>query len=152
RGPALDRGNTVIGSYRLAVMPPQSVTQGEGISEPVGRNCGVVDHLRPDLAVRVGGEQGVVDHVAMVADNVRAAPDRIEDLEIRVHDDAQHRLGPNGSGTRKDRRYNEQQTRQLSSVHGALRRSWKTRRNSMRTESCRAARSGQPRFRPTICR
>jgi hypothetical protein len=34
------------------------------------------DHLRLDLALRVEGEQRVVDHVAVVADDVGGGPDR----------------------------------------------------------------------------
>src|SRR6185295_9660943 len=82
RGPALDRGNAILGGYRLAIVPLQSVAQGEAIGEPVGRNLRAVDHLWPDLAVRISGEQSVVDHVAVVAHDVGAAPDRIDDLEI----------------------------------------------------------------------
>ena len=37
-------------------------------------------------------EQHVVDHVAVVAHDVRGGPDRIEDLEVGVVDDAECRL------------------------------------------------------------
>src|SRR5204863_469332 len=47
-------------------------------------------HLRPDLVLLVGGEQRVVDHVAVVAAHVRGGPDRIEDRQVRVRHDAQH--------------------------------------------------------------
>src|SRR5262249_48088473 len=43
-------------------------------------------------ALLVHGEQGVVDHVAVVAADVGGGPDRIDDLEVRVHDRAQRDL------------------------------------------------------------
>ena len=46
-----------------------------------------VDHLRLDLELLVHGEQRVVEHVAVIAHDVGAAPDRIEHLEIGMHDD-----------------------------------------------------------------
>ena len=60
--------------------------------ELVLRNLPALRHLRPDLALLVGGEQGVVDHVAVVARDVGRGPDRIEDLQVRVHHDLQRRL------------------------------------------------------------
>ena len=41
-------------------------------------------------------EQRVVDHVAVVAGDIGRRPDRIEDLQIRMHHDAQGRLGHGG--------------------------------------------------------
>ena len=107
-GPALDRGDTVLGRHRLAVVPFQAVAQGEGIGELVGGDLGRVDHLRPDLALGIGGEQGVVDHVAVVADDEGGVPDRIEDLQVGVHDDAQHRLGLDRNGRGQHRRDGQQ--------------------------------------------
>ena len=49
----------------------------------------LVDHLRLDLEVGVGGEQRVPDHVAVVARDVGGRPDRVEDLEIPDRDEAQ---------------------------------------------------------------
>ena len=71
----------------------QPVAQSERMRELVGGDLVLADHLRLDLALLVGGEQRVVDHVAVIADDVGGGPDRIEDLEIGVHDGAQ-RLSP----------------------------------------------------------
>ncbi len=99
-GPAPDRRDAILGGHRLAVVPLEAGAQGEGIGELVGGHLGRVDHLRPDRAVGIGGEQRVVDHVAVVADDEGGVPDRIEDLQVGVHDDAQHRLrlGRTGGG------------------------------------------------------
>ena len=60
-------------------------------------------HLRLDLEVRVGGEQGIPHHVAMVAGNVRGGPDGIDDLEVGVHD-CLERCCPRRVPARKRRR------------------------------------------------
>ena len=69
----------------VAVAPHQTVTQGEGPGELVGRHLPLVDHLRLDLQLLVEGEQRVPDQVAEAALDVGGGPDRIEDLQIRVH-------------------------------------------------------------------
>ncbi len=102
--PAPDRGGAVLGRDGLAVVPLQAIAQRERVGELVRGHLGPVDHLRPDLAVGVGGEQSVVDHVAVVADDEGRVPERIEDLQIGVHDDAQHRLGCGHTGTSHQRR------------------------------------------------
>jgi hypothetical protein len=57
-----------------------------------------LDHLRTRLELGVKREERVVDHVAVIADDVGGGPDRIDDLEIRVHDGLQRlaRLGVDG--------------------------------------------------------
>src|SRR5262249_18479864 len=59
------------------------------VRELVGADVVAVHHLRANLAVRVGGEERVVDHVAVIARDVAAAPDRVQDLEVGGHDNAQ---------------------------------------------------------------
>ena len=61
-------------------MPQKPLAQRERVGEAVGAHRVLVDHLRLDLAARVGCEQRVVDHVAMVARDIRGGPDRIDDL------------------------------------------------------------------------
>src|SRR5205823_8106784 len=65
--------------------------------------------LRLQLEVLVQREQGVEDHVAVVARDVRRGPDRIEDLEVGVGHEAQRaalllrvhvRRGGGGGGER----------------------------------------------------
>ena len=91
-GPALQRRQHILRRDRLAVVEFQAVAQREGPGELVGRDGPGVDHLRLDLEVSVQRKQRVVDHVAVVADDEGRGPDRIEDLQVRMHDHAQ-RLG-----------------------------------------------------------
>ena len=74
-------------------MPQQSVAQGEGVAFTIRRGFVLLHHLRLDLALFILREQRVVDHVTVVADDVGRGPDRIQDLQIRVHDDTQRGLG-----------------------------------------------------------
>ena len=84
-GPALDRRDAVLGGDRLAVMPGQATAQRQRVGELVCRNLVIGHHLWFDLTLRVSGKQGVVDHVAVVADDVGGGPDWVQDLHIRVH-------------------------------------------------------------------
>ena len=63
-------------------MPFQPIAQLEGPGEPVIAGRPAVDHLRLDLQLLVDGEKRVVDHVAVVARDIGAAEDRIEDLYV----------------------------------------------------------------------
>ncbi len=90
--PALERGDDVRRRDRRAVVEFETVAQGEGPGELVVAHLPRVDHLRLDLEIAVQREQRVVDHVAVVADDVGGRPDRIEDLEIGVVDHSQSRL------------------------------------------------------------
>ena len=73
--------------------PSRSVKR---IALAVGRDVVLLDHLRLDRALLVLREQRVIDHVAVVADDVGGGPDRIEDLQVRMHHRAQGRLGKAG--------------------------------------------------------
>jgi hypothetical protein len=84
-------------------VPQQALAEREGVALLVGRGLVLVDHLRLDLALLVLGEERVVDHVAVVADDVGGGPDRIEDFQIRMHHCAQGRLGKRGRGRRRNR-------------------------------------------------
>ncbi len=93
-GPALQRRDAVLRGDRRAVMPFQSVAQGEGVRQLVVRHL-PVRHLRPDGEARVHRHQSVVDHVTVVARDVGRRDDRVERAEVRVH----HR--PDGLGLRQ---------------------------------------------------
>ncbi len=97
--PALDGGDAVFRRHRLAVVPQKSVAQRERVGETVGRDLPLLRHLRLDFALLVLCEQRVVDHVAVVADDVGGRPDRVEDLQVRVHVDAQRLLREGAGGT-----------------------------------------------------
>src|SRR5262249_31661689 len=73
-------------------MPQEPVAQGQCIGELVGADLVLVHHLRPDLTLRVHSEERVVDHVAMVPRDVGGGPDRIHNLEVRMHDHSEGRL------------------------------------------------------------
>ena len=92
RHPALDRGDAVGAAHRRAVMEAEPVAQPELISELVGRNAVVADHLRVRRELGVDREQRVEHHVAVVSRDVCGRPHRIEDAQIRLGDKAQ-RLG-----------------------------------------------------------
>jgi hypothetical protein len=89
---ALDRGDDVGRGDRRAIGPSEAVAQLEGPGELVVAHCPALDHLRLGLELLVEREQRVVDQVAVVAHDVGGGPDRIEDLEIRMHHDLE-RLG-----------------------------------------------------------
>ena len=74
-------------------MPEQPVAQGDGMGELVVGDFVAFRHLRLDLALGVNREQRVVNHVAVVAGDVGRAPDRIDRLEVGVHDRAHDFLG-----------------------------------------------------------
>ena len=119
--PALDRGDAVLGRDRLAVVPEEAVAQREGVGELV-RALGVsLDHLRLDLALLVHREEGVVDHVAVVAGDVGRGPDRIDDLEVRMHHDLQRRLRLRERSRRGARGERDRRGREFPShVHAGL--------------------------------
>jgi hypothetical protein len=98
--PAPERRHDVLRRDRRAVVEFEPVAQGEGPGQLVRRGRPLVDHLRLDLEVAVQREQRVVDHVAVVAHDVGGGPDRIEDLEIRMVDDAEGRLRLGRAGQR----------------------------------------------------
>ncbi|KAG1389692.1 hypothetical protein G6F59_015460 [Rhizopus arrhizus] len=52
----------------------------------VGRDLPLFQHLGLDLVVGVGGQQGVVDHVAVPRRDVRGSGVRIGQPQWRVHD------------------------------------------------------------------
>src|SRR5262249_693868 len=83
------------------------------VRELVRADLVLVHHLRADIALRIHGEQRVVNHVAVIAHDVGSGPDRIHDLEIRVHDNAQRGLRRRGradTGKNDGAREGEQST------------------------------------------
>ncbi len=90
--PARQRGDHVLTRHRLAVVEFEALAQLEGPQALVRALGPALDHLRLDLAVGVGAEQGVVDHVAVVADHVLRGPDGVEDGQVGVRHHLQHLL------------------------------------------------------------
>ncbi|MCY1309765.1 hypothetical protein D9M70_598900 [compost metagenome] len=66
-------------------MPFLAVAQRHGVGLAVGRDFPFFQHLRLDLVVGVGGQQGVVDHVAVPRRDVRSGGMRIGQAQRRVH-------------------------------------------------------------------
>ena len=96
RCPPLDRRDTIVCCDRLAIVrsrPSRSTNVYISLSADTSYR---VDHLRFDFASRIRREQCIVDHIAVIAHDVGSRPDRIEDLEIRVHDNTQHFLRMGG--------------------------------------------------------
>jgi predicted amidohydrolase YtcJ len=99
--PALQAGDDVVAGDRLAVVEFQALAQLEGPQPVVGAFGPALDHLRLDLGVLVGAEQGVVDHVAVVAAHVGGGPDRVQDGQVGVRHDAQCSPCPGLFGTQR---------------------------------------------------
>jgi hypothetical protein len=70
-------------------MPSQAVAQRKRVLHAVGRHRDPIDHLRFDLQVLVCAEERIVHKIAVVACDVAARPDRIENLEIGLRREAQ---------------------------------------------------------------
>ena len=87
--PTLERTGAVAAADPLAVVKFEAVAQGETIEKLVRRDRVVGDHLRPRRELVVERKQGVEHHVAMVSRDVGRGPDRIEDAQIRLGDEAQ---------------------------------------------------------------
>ena len=83
--PAVERGHHVCRRHGGAVVEHQPVAQGHRVSELVVAHRVVSHHLRLDVQVAVERKQRVIDHVPVVAGHVRRGPDRVNDLEVRVH-------------------------------------------------------------------
>ncbi|MOA33484.1 hypothetical protein D3C78_1547830 [compost metagenome] len=58
-------------------MPLLAVAQGHRVGLAVRRDFPLLKHLRLDLVVGVGGQQGVVDHVAVPRRDVRRGGMRV---------------------------------------------------------------------------
>ena len=86
--PTLDGGDAVVGGYRAPVVPIEPLAELDGVGLAVLAHGGGLRHLRMDLELLVRGEEGVPDHVAVVAADVGRRPDRVDVLEVRVD----HRL------------------------------------------------------------
>ena len=119
--PALDRGDAVLGGDGRPVMPFEAVAQREGPGQLVGRGLVLVDHLRLDARIGILGEQGVIDHVAVVSGDEGGRPDRVQDLQIGMGDHLQGLRRRRGRNRRRGRRQG-QTGRDLSqsphNVHG----------------------------------
>ena len=90
--PAAERGDAVLGGDRRAVVPGEPLAQPESVDQAGRIDAPLVDHLRLRLQLAVEAEQRVVDQVAVRAADLCRRPDRIEDFQVRVHDDLQRRL------------------------------------------------------------
>ena len=91
--PALERGHDVLA---VTGVPSWNSSPSRRVKVQVSLSSEVV-HLSTICGliceIAVEREQRVVDHVAVVADDVGRGPDRIEDLEIGMVDDPERRLG-----------------------------------------------------------
>lgn len=83
--PAFERGHDIFAGDRRIVMEHQPIAQGESIDQPVFGDF-PAGHLRLRLKVLVHGGQHVIDHIAVVAGDMRGGDDRIKNPQARVHD------------------------------------------------------------------
>ena len=65
-------------------MPTETSTQRERVLHAVRGHGRVLDHLRPDLRLLVGAEEGVVHQVPVVPRDVARRPDGIQDLQVAL--------------------------------------------------------------------
>ena len=112
--PALDRGHGVLRLDRRAVAEFEPVAQLERPHQIVRADGIGIDHLRLRRQRRVEREQHVVDHVAVVAGDVRRREERVEDLEIGLWHEAQHRVSARRNGAGRERREAQAQHGQAS--------------------------------------
>ncbi len=92
--PADQRGNAVLRGHRRTVVEAEAVAQREAVLHGIAADRVLVDHLRLDLQVGVGGEERVPHQVGVVAREVGARPDGVEDLEVADRDEAQRAAPP----------------------------------------------------------
>ena len=104
--PAQNARDAIAREHLLAVMEAEAVAQRKLPDQAVALDRVALDHLRMRLEIRVQAVQQVVDHVAVVAGDVRRGPHRIERCEVRVRNEAQFalRLSTNDARRREHRR------------------------------------------------
>ncbi|MNC86852.1 hypothetical protein D3C83_25380 [compost metagenome] len=70
----------------------QPVAQRERVGQLVRAEFPLVHHLRLDLELRIDREERVIDHVAVVARDIRGGRDRIEDAQVGLGNELQYLL------------------------------------------------------------
>jgi hypothetical protein len=111
RHPALDRGDAIGAAHRAAVMKAEPVAQFELISELIRRDAVIADHLRMRREFGVDREQVVEHAIAVVAGDVGGGPDRIENAQVGLRDEAQCLPVVRGAGRPVRHRYGERSRR-----------------------------------------
>jgi len=102
-GPAVDAGDAILGEGRLAVMELQAVAQLDRPLQLIVRDGVALGHLRVDIVVLVEAVERVEHQMAVDLDDGRGAPDRIEDVEVRLGNVAEFLLA-GGMGRRSKER------------------------------------------------
>ena len=115
-GKAQDRRDHVLRRHRLAVVELESRAQLERPVEAVGALRVALDHLRLRHELAVQREQRVVDHVAVIAGDVVRRLNGVQDLEIRLRHEAQHRLRVRGRRPGQDDRQRARRHRSLDAT------------------------------------
>ena len=87
------QSSAVTGWPSCQARPSRSVKVWVSLSADTSYLSTICGLISPFASV---AEQRVVDHVAVVADDVGGGPDRIEDLEVRVHHGPQRLLRVGG--------------------------------------------------------
>ena len=95
-GPSFQGCRDILAGDRLAIVEGQTRAQLESPGFAVFAGAVTLHHLRLDLALAVLREQGVVNHVAMVARHIGRGPNGIEHRQIGVGHEAKHLVGRHG--------------------------------------------------------
>ncbi len=82
--PAGDRGHHVLRAHRLAIVELQPRPQRDGDDLAAILQHMPLGHLRLRREIRVEAIEAVVDHVPVVAGDVRRRPDRVEAGQVRL--------------------------------------------------------------------
>ena len=83
--PSFERSHSICSGHGCTVVEHQSVAQSHGVGELVVTHRIILHHLRLNVQFAVECKQGVVHHVPVVAGHVGSGPDRVNDLQVRVH-------------------------------------------------------------------
>ena len=73
-------------------MELEAIAQRKRVRQLVAAQLVLVHHLRLDLKLGIGGEQRVVDHVPVVAGDVRGGGDGIENAQVSLRNELEHFL------------------------------------------------------------
>ena len=116
-------------------MELESVAERERVGQLILGEFVLVHHLRLNLELGIGGKQRVVDHVPVIAGNVRRGRDRIENAQVGLRNELEYLL------PLSQRHWNAQDRSQGESAG----------HNGYRTKQCRtfAHREGLPKQKRT---
>ena len=96
-------------SHWRSIVPLQPGPQSKGVLQAIGADIPGVHHLRLRLEFIIEREQRVVDHIIVIARDIRCSPDRARIFQVRVWNDSERASGPQSVGTPQDQEANAQE-------------------------------------------